>query len=107
MESHKRSIIKLTIKQNGSIKSFVKNTLGTEIATISSKNGRFNKIERRKNNKNETIEVRHSAWGSDFYHEDVKYAKFPDEQKIDEAYCKKELQKKKQLRKIINEVKAK
>ena len=104
MKNSRGPVIKLTYKSDGFIKFSVKNVLGTEIATISANEGGFSKIERRKNNKNETLEVVHSAWGNDFYHEDVKYAKFPNVRKIDETYLKKELQNKQQLRSLIRKI---
>lgn len=104
MEKYKGPSIKITGKSDGSIKFSVKNAFGTEIATISAKNRRFSKIERRKNDKDKTVEVIHSAWGNDFYHEDVKYVKFSNGRKIDETYCKKEFQKKQQLRSLIRKI---
>ena len=94
-------MIKIKRQLDGSLKFFVINALGKEISTISAKSGKFNKIEKRINNKNETVEVIHSAWGNNFYHEDVKYVKFPNGRKIDETYIETKFQEKQRLRSLI------
>lgn len=64
--------IKIKFRSDGSIKSKIMNIEGKEIATIVFKNGIANSIERKLNNKGESCEVVHNAWGNKFYHEDNK-----------------------------------
>ena len=75
------------------------NVSGKEIAVILNKgNGNFSQIERKRNNKDEVTEVAHSAWNNVDYHEDIKYAKSSNPREITEAYKKKRLQEKQQLK---------
>ncbi len=105
MKNNKIPIAKLNIRPNGSIKGSVVNASGKEIAAILSKgNGVFSQIERKKNNRGETIAVIHSAWGNDFYHEDIKFTKTCNGRKISKAYIENKLQEKRQLRLLCKNI---
>ncbi len=96
--------IKIKFRNDGTIKAEVTNPEGKEIATIVSKNGHFNMIERRLDNRGKSCEVTHSAWGNEFYHEDKKLESHRNIIRIDKKYCEKKLQEKKNLRKLIKYV---
>jgi hypothetical protein len=95
----------IKFKKDGFSKGIVKNALGQVIAMVSNKGkGKFSKIVIHKNGQGETEEVIHSAWGNDFYHQDIKYTKLSWKVKFNEEYCKKKLQEKQDLRSTIKQV---
>lgn len=104
MKNQTKQSIKIRFRNDGSIKSKVTNPEGKEIATIVCMNGSFNAIERKIDNKGKSCEVVHSAWGSDFYHEDKKLEKFPAKAKVDKKYCDKKLEEKQNIRKLIGDI---
>lgn len=108
MENNKAPSIKIKIEPEGSIKGSVINSNNKTIADITSKGKKFNMIERKVNNEGEISEIIHSAWGNNFYHEDVKYKKLRKYQvvagnkKIDENKKLKEKQlRKAEIKKIL------
>ncbi len=105
MNSYKEPSVKIDVRIDGSIKGVAKNALGKKIATVLAKNnGSISKIVKQINCLGETVEVTHSAWGNDFYHQDTKFTKLPREVKIDETYREKKFQEKQSLRSILEEV---
>ena len=106
MKIYKGPAIKIKVRSDGSLKGSVISTYNKKIAEITSKDRIFKMIERKTDNKNETYKVIHSAWGNNFYHEDIKYEKISphrhsSNKKIDEN---KKLREKQSLRERIKEV---
>ncbi len=105
MKNYGNPSAKIVARPDGTIKGIAKDVLGAEVTTVSAKkNGIFSKIIRQKDYKGETVEVTHSAWGKDFYHQDIKFSKFFKEAVMDEEFCKRKLQEKQNLRLTIKEI---
>ncbi len=104
MKNQQGRLIKIKINQDGSIKGIIKNDNNERICEVTAKNGRISKIEITRNGRDEAVHVTHSAWGKDFYHEDIKKNAPHSRKKIDAEYIEGKQQEKQRIRQIIKKV---
>jgi hypothetical protein len=94
--------VNVKVRTDGTIKGSVKNASGEEMTKVTLKEDRsFSKIVKHKNYLNETVEVIHSSWTNNSYHQDQK---FPKEILMGKEFCEKALKEKQDLRLTIKKV---
>jgi len=94
--------VNIKIRADGAIEGSAENDSGKQtVKIVSRENGKFTKIVKEVDCRNNTVRVIHSAWGKDFYHQDTK---FPEKILMDKEFCERKLKEKQDLRLTIKKV---